>query len=127
MVGDTSNLKRSDPPDRVHLRRRLTHRTVSSSQVADATPVDLAIAQQYRTPFFSVFRRQWQLYAMILLPVLFIAIFMYGPMFGIVVAFKDYSFRRGILGSEWVGLRYFRQFLTTPLFYSTACSGIPLY
>ena len=33
---------------------------------------------------------------------------------GIILAFKDYSIRKGIWGSEWVGLRYFRQFLTSP-------------
>ena len=32
---------------------------------------------------------------------------------GIIIAFKDYSIRRGILGSEWVGLKYFKQFLTS--------------
>ncbi len=38
----------------------------------------------------------------------------YVPMGGIILAFKDYSIRKGIWGSEWVGLRYFRQFLTSP-------------
>lgn len=64
-----------------------------------------------------VFFKQWQLYLMVLLPVVYILIFYYAPMFGIVVAFKDFSIRRGILGSEWVGLKYFQQFLSTPLFY----------
>lgn len=32
---------------------------------------------------------------------------------GIIIAFKDYSIRRGILGSKWVGLKYFKQFLTS--------------
>jgi ABC-type polysaccharide transport system permease subunit len=62
------------------------------------------------------FRKQWQLYAMVFLPVAYIALFAYGPMFGIVVAFKDYSIRQGIWRSDWVGLKYFKQFLTSPLF-----------
>ena len=33
---------------------------------------------------------------------------------GIIIAFKDYSIRKGILGSSWVGLKYFKQFLTSP-------------
>lgn len=60
------------------------------------------------------FRRRWQLYLLLLLPVLYILIFSYAPMGGIIIAFKDYSFRKGILGSEWVGLKYFRDFFNNP-------------
>ncbi len=59
-------------------------------------------------------QKRWQLYLMLLLPVLYIAIFCYVPMGGIVIAFKNYSFRKGIMGSEWVGLKYFMQFFTNP-------------
>ena len=60
------------------------------------------------------FRKRWQLYLMLLLPVLYIIIVCYVPMGGIVIAFKDYSFRKGILGSDWVGLKYFKQFFGSP-------------
>ena len=60
------------------------------------------------------FRKRWQLYLMLSLPVLYISIFCYVPMGGIVIAFKDYSFRKGILGSDWVGLKYFKQFFSSP-------------
>lgn len=60
------------------------------------------------------FRRRWQLYLMLLLPVLYIVIFCYLPMGGITIAFKDYSMRKGIMGSEWVGLKYFEQFFRNP-------------
>lgn len=59
-------------------------------------------------------KKRWQLYLMLLLPVLYIIIFCYLPMGGIVIAFKDYSFRKGILGSDWVGFKYFEQFFTSP-------------
>ena len=59
-------------------------------------------------------QKRWQLYLMLLLPVLYIAIFCYIPMGGIVIAFKNYSFRKGIMGSDWVGLKYFIQFFTNP-------------
>ncbi|SFL00513.1 putative aldouronate transport system permease protein [Paenibacillus sp. 1_12] len=48
------------------------------------------------------------LYAMLLLPLLYFIIFAYVPMLGSVIAFKDYRFIQGILGSEWVGLRNFK-------------------
>ncbi|HML49174.1 MAG TPA: sugar ABC transporter permease, partial [Clostridia bacterium] len=52
-----------------------------------------------------------------LIPVLaFYLLFCYKPMYGIIIAFKDYSPRRGILGSQWVGLKYFTQFFTGPYF-----------
>ena len=60
------------------------------------------------------FRKRWQLYLMLLLPVLYILIFCYVPMGGIIISFKDYSFRKGILGSPWVGLKYFNQFFGSP-------------
>ena len=126
MDDTVSNLKKPDSHERVHLPRRPLGSRPAATGAGESTAAGFLVIEQYRTPFFTVFRRQWQLYAMILLPVLFITIFMYGPMFGIVVAFKDFSFRRGILGSEWVGLRYFRQFLTTPLFYSLLLNTVVL-
>jgi multiple sugar transport system permease protein/putative aldouronate transport system permease protein len=56
----------------------------------------------------------WQFWIIIALPLAYIIIFNYVPMSGILMAFKDYSPRRGIWQSPWVGLRWFRQFLTTP-------------
>ncbi|MDY5015167.1 MAG: ABC transporter permease subunit [Eubacteriales bacterium] len=46
---------------------------------------------------------------MLLVGLVYYAIFCYGPMYGIQIAFKDYKFRRGIWGSEWVGLEWFRK------------------
>ncbi|MGI6172968.1 MAG: ABC transporter permease [Christensenellales bacterium] len=58
----------------------------------------------------------WQLYLMLLLPILYIIIFAYVPMGGAVVAFKDYRIKKGILQSPWVGLQHFRNFFNTPDF-----------
>ena len=56
----------------------------------------------------------WQFWAIIALPMIYAIVFAYIPMGGIIIAFKDYSIRKGILGSSWVGLKYFKQFLTSP-------------
>ncbi len=53
---------------------------------------------------------RWQLYLMLFLPVLWLIIFAYVPMGGLVLAFKKYNFRAGIWGSEWVGLDNFIKF-----------------
>lgn len=54
---------------------------------------------------------QSELWGMASLPVLWFIIFCYIPMFGVLIAFKDYNYRKGILGSEWVGLKNFEFFL----------------
>lgn len=59
----------------------------------------------------------WQLYVIFMLPALVLTIlFKYLPMGGILIAFKDYSAVKGILGSDWVGLKYFERFLSSPDF-----------
>lgn len=44
----------------------------------------------------------------------FFIIFKYVPMYGILIAFKEYSFKAGVTGSPWVGLKYFNQFFASP-------------
>lgn len=58
--------------------------------------------------------RQYQLYLMLLLPVIFVAIYHYAPMYGAQIAFRDYTATGGITGSEWVGLKHFKRFLESP-------------
>ncbi|WP_066191316.1 MULTISPECIES: ABC transporter permease [Gracilibacillus] len=45
-------------------------------------------------------------------------IFHYVPMFGVVIAFKDYNLFTGVLESDWVGLKYFQTFFNNPDFYN---------
>ncbi|MBP1991727.1 ABC transporter permease [Paenibacillus eucommiae] len=54
--------------------------------------------------------RNWQLYALLLLPVAYIGIFNYWPMYGLQLAFKDFSISKGIWDSPWVGLKHFQDF-----------------
>jgi len=60
----------------------------------------------------------WQLYLLVLLPVAFVIVFAYLPMGGLVIAFKDFSIRKGIFGSHWAGLKYFNQLFNSPIFLS---------
>ncbi|VTR60144.1 ABC-type polysaccharide transport system, permease component [Actinobacillus pleuropneumoniae] len=57
----------------------------------------------------AYWKRAFPIYFMILPGVLFFIIFKYIPMLGISVAFMEYSPFKGIAGSEWVGLHYFRR------------------
>lgn len=56
----------------------------------------------------------WQLYAMLLIPVVLTVIYKYIPMYGIQIAFRDYKASSGMWGSEWVGLEWFERFFTSP-------------
>ena len=57
------------------------------------------------------------LYIFFLMPALLLTIiFKYVPMGGLLIAFKDYNVIKGVLGSPWVGLEYFKRFLSSPDF-----------
>lgn len=54
-------------------------------------------------------KHKW-LYIMLIIPIIFVLIWNYWPMYGVMIAFKDYSPAFGILGSPWVGLKHFERF-----------------
>ena len=58
----------------------------------------------------------WQLYVMLIIPVVITVIYKYIPMYGIQIAFRDYKPARGFFGSKWVGLDWFERFFTAPTF-----------
>jgi putative aldouronate transport system permease protein len=69
--------------------------------------------------FFNKMWRDKCLYLMILPGIIFMVLFRYLPMGGLIIAFKNYSLRKGIWGSAWVGLENFRfVFTQNPDFYS---------
>jgi putative aldouronate transport system permease protein len=64
----------------------------------------------------KVFGRNYQLYILLLPAIIYVVIFYYGPMYGVLMAFKDYHTNMGILGSPWVGLEHFARFVNYPDF-----------
>lgn len=58
----------------------------------------------------SDYKRSWQLYVLLILPMIYLLVFCYYPMFGAQIAFKNYSARLGIWGSPWVGMQHFQKF-----------------
>ncbi|MDL2233122.1 ABC transporter permease subunit [Ruminococcaceae bacterium OttesenSCG-928-L11] len=61
-------------------------------------------------------KRHWQLYLLLILPVAWLIVFKYAPMFGLQIAFKDYMMREGFFGSPWVGLKHFKSFMSSYYF-----------
>lgn len=75
--------------------------------------VSVAKQKKYKPPKQPLKKRlirYWPLYLMLVPCIVYYALICYVPMAGSVLAFKDYSFKKGIWGSPWVGFDYFRTF-----------------
>src|SRR5690242_8596467 len=70
-----------------------------------------------RRTWRQALRRDWQLYSLAVLPLVFFVLFRYLPMLGNVIAFRRYQPGGDLFGEYWVGLRYFRMFLEDPTFW----------
>ena len=60
--------------------------------------------------------KNYQLYLLLAPALIYLAIFKYGPLYGLQIAFKKYALSLGIGGSPWVGLQHFRTFFSSPQF-----------
>lgn len=69
-------------------------------------------------------KNDWILYALLIPVLLWYLIFCYAPMGGLVLAFKNYSFKAGILGSEWVGLANFQKMFADRYFMRALCNTV---
>ena len=58
-----------------------------------------------------LFKRDWQLHLCIWLPMIYVFIFRYVPIYGIQIAFRNYNPGKGIWGSDWVGFQWFIEFM----------------
>ncbi|MCJ8011486.1 ABC transporter permease subunit [Paenibacillus sp. KQZ6P-2] len=70
---------------------------------------------QRHNKFIQSFWSQKFLYLMVLPGFLIVLVFAYFPMYGVLIAFKDYNVAKGIWGSEWVGFKYFHEFINNPM------------
>lgn len=61
--------------------------------------------------------KQKELFLILLVPVMFLIVFHYVPIYGILIAFKDYSYRFGIIGSPWNNFAHFKSLFNDPFFY----------
>ncbi|MBU7592912.1 sugar ABC transporter permease [Metabacillus halosaccharovorans] len=79
------------------------------SEVKIASHQELIIKTNKKSIWFRIW--QHRVFYLFLLPgIIWFFIFAYIPMYGITIAFKDFNFVKGILGSPWAGLKYFEQF-----------------
>ncbi|MCX4321547.1 MAG: ABC transporter permease subunit [Lachnospiraceae bacterium] len=86
---------------------------MSKSKSAAASPAVISGGN----PLGKRIKDNWQLYLMLLVPVVLTIIYKYIPMYGIQIAFRDYKASKGFMGSEWVGLEWFLRFFSAPTFW----------
>lgn len=62
-------------------------------------------------------KKEWMMYSLLVIPIIYFIIFKYVPMFGNIIAFRKYTGGSNIFGEKWVGLKYFRQFFKDASFW----------
>jgi putative aldouronate transport system permease protein len=83
-----------------------------------APPKRAVITRPRSRSWRRAIRRDWQLYSLAIVPLLFFLVFRYLPMFGNVIAFRRFRPGGSIFGEYWVGLRYVKLFLTDSTFWN---------
>ncbi|WP_132143715.1 ABC transporter permease [Kribbella antiqua] len=102
--------------------------TLSSPSSSTTTPAATRTPARKSGPGLKAkLRRHWQMYAMLALPLLWLAIFAYWPMYGVIIAFKDFNVVDGIWGSPWVGLKHFERFTDSYLFWRLIKNTVVLH
>ena len=71
----------------------------------------------YKQGFIKYFKMNYDLYILLLPALIFLSVFKYYPMYGLVIAFKDYNMFTGIANSTWVGFEHFQKLFEDPEFY----------
>ncbi|GIP37781.1 sugar ABC transporter permease [Paenibacillus sp. J31TS4] len=89
-------------------------------------PVPKKKPAQGRREKWGKFRKEWDLYLMLVPGLLFLLIFKYTPMYGLIIAFQDFSIFRGIGDSPWVGLKHFEKLLHNDQFYSVLTNTLAI-
>jgi len=92
-------------------------RTIEAEEYKVSLQPSIVKTSQFKLARKS-FRRHWQLYLLVLPPVVYFIVFKYIPISNAVIAFKDYNVVQGIWGSDWVGTKNFDAFFSNPVFWT---------
>jgi len=69
---------------------------------------------------------KYEFYIMLAIPMIWYVVFKYVPMYGIQIAFKDFSASRGIMASPWAGLKHFERFFESSYFWELLLNTVSL-
>ncbi|WP_281888733.1 sugar ABC transporter permease [Paenibacillus sp. YYML68] len=95
-------------------------------EIASAKPQTEAARLSKPRRLLRDMRKVWQLYVLMLLPLAYIIIFKYVPMYGAQIAFKNFVANKGIWGSSWVGFDHFVRFFESYEFWTIMWNTISL-
>ena len=87
----------------------------NNTVISDDNKIEVRTAKE-TTLMQHILYNKW-LYIMLIPGVLYFLAFRFAPMWGISIAFKDYSPYLGFSGSEWIGVSYFKDFFASPDFF----------
>ncbi|MBO2944373.1 sugar ABC transporter permease [Paenibacillus sp. F411] len=71
---------------------------------------EVPVRPRKRQHAFAKAMKNWELYLLLLPTLIYFIVFQYGPMYGLQIAFKDFSAIKGIMDSPWVGFKHFVRF-----------------
>ena len=91
---------------------------MAEGRLDTATPEQAVVVSPKRRSLAQTYYRHRYLFILLAAALLWTIIFKYGPMYGVIIAFKKYRIFDGVWGSEWVGLANFIK-----LFNGTSDSG----
>jgi putative aldouronate transport system permease protein len=93
-----------------------TEDTIIEAQEALRDPKPTRTPDNKWVRLWDHFRREWQIYVMLLPTIIWFLVFLYKPMYGLQIAFKDYSIFRGVDGSPWIGWEHFETLFSNDQF-----------
>ncbi|MFD1147067.1 ABC transporter permease [Saccharothrix hoggarensis] len=96
---------------------RLSEPAAEAAPTKPSKPPKAARTPRHRTTWRKAWKRDWQLYTLVIVPLLFFLVFRYLPMLGNVIAFRRFVPGGSIYGESWVGLRYVKMFISDPNFW----------
>ena len=76
----------------------------------------MPVSKPFKKRFVKDMRRNWTLYMLAIPMIVFYFLFAYKPMYGALIAFKEYKPALGFSGSPWVGVAQFSRFFSSPFF-----------
>lgn len=91
--------------------------TAAEDVQAAASLPERQVIKPRRITWANALRKDWRLYSLLILPVVFLLIFRYIPILGNVIAFRRFRPGSSIFGDEWVGFYYFELFINDPNFW----------
>lgn len=91
---------------KVSMAKKPTESKLVENKPVETAPVEKGSGKKKAAIYL---RNNWQLYLMLLVPVIYMLLFKYKPMIGVVVAFKKFNVFKGIWKSPWIGLANFKE------------------